>query len=70
MEQEEKEIRPKVQFAIYLVTSYKGMHNTGDFQPGLQQEHLHNKRSNKESSQCNYAWCEILTFTKKLYILS
>jgi len=52
MEQEEKEIHPKVQFAIFFVTDNKEMNSTWDFQPGLQQEHLHSKRSKKESSQC------------------
>jgi hypothetical protein len=52
MEQEVKEIRPRVQFAIYFVADCKEMRTTGDFQPGQQQEHLHNKISNKESSQC------------------
>ena len=51
MEQEQKEIRLKVQFAIYLVTDYKEMRNTEDFQPELQQEHLQNERPNKQSSQ-------------------
>ena len=37
MEQEQKEIQLKVQFAIYLATGYKEMHNIEDFQPELQQ---------------------------------
>lgn len=54
MEQEQKEIQLEVQFAIYLETDYKEMCSIEDFQPGLQQEHLHNEKPNKISSQCAF----------------